>query len=98
MLAAFAVRIGLGIGEGETSACLTMEAVRSHMRIFTGVVDQLLVTTSPSELMLAIAAANALNTSGETYREAVKTLLDKLILRSLILDWGLQGELYSRLL
>lgn len=98
VLAAFSVRIGLEIGEGEASARLTMEAVRSHMRILTGVVGRLLVTTSPSEPMLAIAAADALNASNGTYRQAVETLLDKLILRGLILDRGLQGELYSRLL
>jgi hypothetical protein len=48
--------------------------------------------------MLAIAAAVALNTSSETYQNAIETLLDKLILRGLILDRGQQGELYSRLL
>lgn len=98
VLAAFAVRIGLEIGEGEASARLTMEAVRCHMRILTGVVDQLLITTAPSEPMLAIAAANALNSSNEIYQQAIETLVDKLILRGLVLDRGLQGELYSRLL
>jgi hypothetical protein len=48
--------------------------------------------------MLAIAAAIALNTSPETYREAIGTLLEKLILHGLVLDRGLQGELCTRLL
>jgi hypothetical protein len=94
----FAVRIGLEIGEGEAPSRLAVEAVSSHMRILTGVVGPLVVTTSPSEPMLAIAAARALNSSSKTYQKAIETLLDKLILRGLILDRGLQGELYSRLL
>jgi hypothetical protein len=48
--------------------------------------------------MLAVAAASMLNHTEKTYKEALKTLLDELILRGLILDRGLQGELYCRLL
>jgi hypothetical protein len=98
VFAALAVRVGLEIGEGEASMRLAAEAVRSHMRLLTGVVGQLVMTTSPSEPMLAIAAAEALNDSSKTYQQAIKTLLNKLILRGLVLDRGLQGELYSRLL
>jgi hypothetical protein len=98
VFAALAVRIGLEIGEGEASARLATEAVRSHMRVLVGVTGGLVITASPSEPMLAIAAAEALNTSSETYKTAIETLLDKLILRGLVLDRGLQGEVYSRLL
>jgi hypothetical protein len=77
---------------------LATEAVRSHMRILTGVTGSLVVTTSPSEPILAIASAAALNASYETYRAAIVTLLDKLVLKGLVLDRSLQGELYTRLL
>jgi hypothetical protein len=90
VFAAPAVRVGLEIGEGEASMWLAVEAVRNHMRILTGVAGPLLMTTSPSEPILAIAAAAALNSFSETYRQAMKTLLEKLIRRGLVLDRGLQ--------
>ena len=98
MFAAFAVRVGLEIGVGEASERLAMEAVRSHMRILEAVVDSMVITTSPPEPMLAIAAAMAMNHSEETYKTALGTLLDKLILKGIVLDRGLLGELSSRLL
>jgi hypothetical protein len=95
VFAALAVRLGLQIGEGEASAHLAVEAVRSHMRILIGVVWTLIVTASPSEPMLAIAAAQALNASSTIYQKSIETLLDKLIPRGLVLDRGLHGELYT---
>jgi hypothetical protein len=98
VFAALAFRVGLEIGESEASMRLATEAVRSHMRILTGIAGPLIVTAAPSEPILAIAAATALNASTQTYKDAIETLLDKLILNGLILDRGLQGELYTRLL
>ena len=98
MFAAFAVRVGPEIGVGEASERLAMEAVRSHMRVLEAVVDFMVITTSPPEPMLAIAAAMAMNHSEATYKNALKTLLDKLILKGIVLDRGLLGELSSRLL
>lgn len=63
VFAAFAVRVGLEIGVGEASERLAMEAVRSHMRILEDVIDSMVITTSPPEPMLAIAAAMAMNHS-----------------------------------
>jgi len=98
VFAAFAVRVALEIADGEASERLAANAVRSHMRILCGVVGSLVITTSPSEPMLAIAAAQALNSSTEVYQRAMHTLLEKLVLKGCILDRGLQGELCSRLL
>src|SRR5262245_44862363 len=98
VFAAFATRIGLEIGEGEASTRLAIDAVRSYMRMLIGVSGRLVITASPSEPMLAIAAAFVLNWSTDSYKEALKTLINELILRGLILDRGLQGELYCRLL
>jgi hypothetical protein len=97
VFAAFAIRAGLEIGQGEASGRLAMEAVRSHMRILKGVVGSIVITVSPSEPILAIAAAEALNESEKTYQEALTTLLDELILKGLVIDRGLMGELGSRL-
>ena len=98
VFAAFAVRVGLEIGVGEASERLAMEVVRSHMRILDAVVGSMLITTSPPEPMLAIAAAMEMNLSEETYKTALNTLLNKLILKGVVFDRGLLGELSSRLL
>jgi len=98
VFAAFAVRVGLEIGVGGASERLAMEAVRSHMRILEAVVDSMVLTTSPPEPMLAIVAAMEMNDSEETYKAAITTLLHKLVLKGIVLDRGLLGELSSRLL
>jgi hypothetical protein len=100
VFAVLAVRIGLEIsnGDGEASSRLAKEAVRSHMRILVGVSGRIIITAAPSEPMLAVAAASILNDTPRGYKGAVETLLNELILRGLVLDRGLQGELYSRLL
>ena len=95
---AFVVRVGLEIGVGEASECLAMEAVRSHMHILEAVINSMVMTTSPPEPMLAIAAAIDMNESEETYKVALTTLLHNLILKGFVLDQGLLGELSSRLL
>jgi hypothetical protein len=56
------------------------------MSILIRVSGRLVITSSPSEPMLATAAASALNWTNGTYEEALKTLVDELILRGLILD------------
>jgi hypothetical protein len=68
------------------------------MRILRGTHRQVVITVSPSEPMLAIAAADALNDTIKIYQEAIKTLVDQLILRGLVLDRGMQSELCTRLL
>ncbi|ETW80311.1 hypothetical protein HETIRDRAFT_427441 [Heterobasidion irregulare TC 32-1] len=57
------------IGEGEGSIGLATASVRSHMRVPTGVADNLLVTEAPSEPILSIAAATALL---EGFRDLVR--------------------------
>lgn len=54
------------------------------------------VAACPSEPALAIVNAETLNQSN--YTLATRTLLDKLILRALVHDRGLQGELFTRVL
>ena len=97
-MAAFTVRIGLEIGDGDASQRLASDAVRSHMRILRGAIGSLVITTYPSEPILAIAAARSLNSSPADYKKAIGTLLDRLVLRGLVVDRGMQGELCCRLL
>ena len=92
VLAAFTVRVGLEIREGDASDSLAKDAVCSHMKILRGTVDSLVITTSPSEPILAIAAATSLNVSSEIYKAAIVTLVDRLVLRSLVLDRGIKGN------
>src|SRR5262249_10171132 len=92
VFAAFATRIGLEVGEGEASARLAIDAVRSYMRILIGVSGRLIITASPSEPILAIAAASVLNRANDIYKEALKMLINELVLRGLILDRGLSGR------
>jgi hypothetical protein len=96
VIAAFAVRVGLEITEGELAGRLSVEAVCSHMRILKGIVGSLVLTMSPSEPILAIASALALNSNDITYSTAVETVLEELLLKGLILDRGHLGELSSR--
>ena len=98
VFAAFAVRAGLEIGRGEGSERLAIQAMGSHMRILKSLVGSLAITVSPSEPMLALAAARALNGSEETYQRAIQTLLYELILKGLVLDRGLLGDLSTRIL
>ena len=94
----FANRILLELSDTEASTRMALNAVQSHMRVLTAVVDGVVVTQAPSEPILAIAAAQALNQKEEDYTFALNTLLDELIMRGVVKDRGLQGELYGRLL
>ncbi|ETW75888.1 hypothetical protein HETIRDRAFT_390312 [Heterobasidion irregulare TC 32-1] len=97
VFAAFSHRVLLEIGEGEGSSRLAVAAVRNHMRVLMGVADNLVVTEAPSEPILSVAAVTAL-LEGDNYKRAFDTLLDELILKGLVIDRGLRGELCCQLL
>ncbi|ETW80221.1 hypothetical protein HETIRDRAFT_475834 [Heterobasidion irregulare TC 32-1] len=98
VLAAFANRVLLEVGESAAASRVAVVAVARHMRILMGVVGGIVVTKAPSEPLLAIAATQVLNQASDTYNIAMKTLLEKLIINGVVLDRGLQGELCGRLL
>jgi hypothetical protein len=98
VFAAFSVRVGLEIDQGESSERLAMNAVRNHMRILKGINGSRVITSAPSEPILAIAAAQALNESEDGYERALITLLENLILTGAVFDRGPVGEFESRLL
>ncbi|KZT20204.1 hypothetical protein NEOLEDRAFT_1182730 [Neolentinus lepideus HHB14362 ss-1] len=99
VFAAFAQRICLELGEGEAATRITVESVRSHMRILLGVASRhFVVTSAPSEPMLSLAAATWLNKSPGTISAAVNTLATQLILTGLAMDRGVQGGLVAQLL
>ena len=62
-----------------------------------GVADNLLVTEAPSEPILSVAAATAL-LEGENYEYAFETLFNELVLKGLVVDRGLRGDLCCQLL
>ncbi|THH11518.1 hypothetical protein EW146_g8010 [Bondarzewia mesenterica] len=98
VIAVFSQRVLLELGTGESSSHLATESVRSHMHILLGVVNRLTITEAPSEPLLAVAAAKALNSSKECYKAAMETLLKGLVQQGTVLDRGLEGGLCIRLL
>ena len=99
VLAAFSQRVGLDLAMTNESNRIAVESVRSHMRMLVSVVDREFVETMvPSEPMLALAAAQALQPSARDLRDVVHTLFHNLVLQSHVVDSGNLGELYARLL
>lgn len=74
------------------------------MRILTGISPHGIVSTSaPSEPILALAASHVLTCNGltgdtNTYKSALSTLVEKLIIQDHLLERGLQGELLARII
>ncbi|EIW78405.1 hypothetical protein CONPUDRAFT_138698 [Coniophora puteana RWD-64-598 SS2] len=98
VFAAFSQRVGLDLTHSAESNRIAIEAVRSHMRMLFAVVDRTYIETRvPSEPILALAAAQALRPS-ESLKTAINTLFQKLLLQGHIMDRGVQGELYARIL
>ncbi|EIW79657.1 hypothetical protein CONPUDRAFT_155053 [Coniophora puteana RWD-64-598 SS2] len=99
VFAAFSQRVGLELASSEAATRIALEAVRSHMRFLLSVVDRTFIeTTVPSEPCLALAAAQVLRPTSEDFGVALQTLVDTLILQETVLDRGVQGELYARIL
>ncbi|THG94313.1 hypothetical protein EW026_g7126, partial [Hermanssonia centrifuga] len=103
VFAAYANRVLLEVADSEASRFLATDAVSTHMRMLMGVIDHtFVVTKAPSEPILAIAAAIALNEKPKSeppqYIKAMDTLLASLIIPGIVLDRGVQGELCTRLL
>jgi hypothetical protein len=95
VLACFSQRISLETGLGETSTLHAIEAVQSHMRILLGAADRAIVHTRvPPEPMLSIMACKLLNANKDQYIEAVHTLIQKIVVQSVIIDCGKQGKLF----
>ncbi|KAG6839001.1 hypothetical protein C0991_006661, partial [Blastosporella zonata] len=93
-------RLLLELGITDAANRLAMTAVSGHMRILTGVTsaEEIMNTCSPSEPMLAIAAASLLVASPSSYKAAINLLVKELILKGLVLECGRQGELLARIL
>ncbi|TFY70672.1 hypothetical protein EVG20_g2333 [Dentipellis fragilis] len=98
VLAAFAARACLQFEENEATKLLAANAVSRHMRILLSVINAELSTTAPSEPVLAIAAAVALNISETTYNKSLHTLFRNWKRQNPVLAPGDMGELCSRLL
>ncbi|OBZ69610.1 hypothetical protein A0H81_10227 [Grifola frondosa] len=99
VFALFSNRVLLEVGSGPAATRLMAESVRTHMRLLVGVrAGNVVITKAASEPMLAVAAAQCLNTNTKVYQLAMETLIEKLVEQGLVLDRGVQGELSGRLL
>ncbi|KZT07516.1 uncharacterized protein LAESUDRAFT_113991 [Laetiporus sulphureus 93-53] len=99
VLALYSARVLVEIAEGPPSCRLAINSVRSHMRLFVSIVDRNTVETcSPSEPILALAAAHTLNVFRKSYVEAIQTFINKLVLQGVVRDRSATGELASRFL
>lgn len=97
VLAVFSHRIELDIPVNTSSSRLAITAVQSHMRILLGIVDRsIAITMAPSEPILSIAAAEILLRFPASYKTAVKTLVNSLIISGHIIPRGTLGELVSQ--
>lgn len=99
VFAVFSARLLLELGVSNAANRLAREAVNNHMRVLIGAMDyDILVTDAPSEPILAIAASSILLSNEKQYRTAIETLVRALILKGLVLERGIQGELSARIL
>ena len=98
VFAVFAARLLLELGAGPAANKLASRSLCRHMRVLIGASNGVISTCAPSEPMLAIAAASLLNMKGGVYAKALQFLVRTLILRGLVLERGMQGELLARIL
>ncbi|KAJ6601109.1 hypothetical protein DFH09DRAFT_901248 [Mycena vulgaris] len=93
--AVYSHRICLHLNPSQSSQLVEVTAVESHMRLATGIHGRMLITACPSEPILALAAAIAINATAETRKNATQALVA--LVSKYRVDRGLEGELYSRL-
>ncbi|KAJ7642745.1 hypothetical protein DFH06DRAFT_606247 [Mycena polygramma] len=92
----YSQRICLHLNPSASSHKLEVMAVESHLRQATGIHGGMLLTTCPSEPILALAAATAINSSPECARNTTQALVA--LITKYQVDRGLEGELYARLI
>ncbi|KAA1465985.1 hypothetical protein DENSPDRAFT_810607 [Dentipellis sp. KUC8613] len=78
VLAAFAFRVCLAFVGNDAARDIASDAVDHHMCLLTSVIGTTLITQAPSEPILAIAAADALNVSHDGYDTALANLFEEL--------------------
>ncbi|KAJ7285928.1 hypothetical protein C8J57DRAFT_1286279 [Mycena rebaudengoi] len=89
IFALYSQRICLSLNPSASSQLVEAKAIESHMR------RNMLMTSCPSEPILALGAAIAMNSTADNRRELPDALI-KLVTKHRV-DRGLEGELYSRL-
>ncbi|KAG6847081.1 hypothetical protein H0H93_010287 [Arthromyces matolae] len=99
VFAVFSARLVIELGSSEASTKLAIKGLRSHMRILKSVTSHnSVITCAPSEPMLAVTAAVLLTRSDDIYKNALKRLVDEILLKENIIERGRLGELLARIL
>ncbi|KAJ7654731.1 hypothetical protein B0H17DRAFT_385332 [Mycena rosella] len=83
------------LSPSEVSQVVEVTAVGSHMRLAKGIHAGMLITSCPSEPILALAAAILINKTPEQRKKATQSLVA--LVTKYRVDRGLEGELYARL-
>ncbi|KAJ7212139.1 hypothetical protein GGX14DRAFT_564621 [Mycena pura] len=94
IFALFTQRICLELSPTQASQLIEVKAVEKHLRMATGIHAGRLITSCPSEPILALAAANAVKETS-VLKKATEKLID--LVSKHHMDRGFEGELYSRL-
>ncbi|KAJ7047243.1 hypothetical protein C8F04DRAFT_1058215 [Mycena alexandri] len=95
IFAVFSQRICLRLHPSPSSQLIELTAVESHLRLATGIHAGMLITSCPSEPVLALAAATTVNSTPAMRQHATQALVS--LVAKYRVDRGLEGELYSRL-
>ncbi|KAJ7785868.1 hypothetical protein B0H16DRAFT_1488315 [Mycena metata] len=95
IFALYSQRICLRLQPSQSSHLIELTAVESHLRLATGIHAGMLMTSCPSEPILALAAAATINHTDTLERHATQALVS--LVAKYCVDRGLEGELYARL-
>ncbi|KAJ6575350.1 hypothetical protein B0H19DRAFT_1128255 [Mycena capillaripes] len=92
--ALYTQRICLELNPSPSSQSIEVAAMESHLRLARGIHAEKLITSCPSEPILALAAAVNINESSASRRKATQALVN--LVSKFRVDRGAEGELYSR--
>ncbi|KAJ7201066.1 hypothetical protein GGX14DRAFT_371580 [Mycena pura] len=95
VLTAFSHRILLDLGSTVAAHRMAADSVQSNLRYTTRIDGEIVHTVCPSEPLLSLIAADALN-KGDNYVYGLRTLVDAV--KSATIERGREAELYCRLI
>jgi hypothetical protein len=100
VLAVHSTRFILNLTSTGVANQMAVDSVRGHLRVLTdyNALTRMLKSEVLSEPILAIAAGDILLKSKATYRTAVETLVDQLLVHKKVISVGENGETYGRII
>ncbi|EDR03297.1 uncharacterized protein LACBIDRAFT_331604 [Laccaria bicolor S238N-H82] len=100
ILALHSTRFILNLCAEGAANVLAVASVRSHLRVLTeyDAVTRMLKSEVPSEPILAIGAGNLLLKNKRLYIDAMRTLVDELLLSDDVISLGEKGETLARII